>query len=246
MVQRIAGDRQAPALDGVGEHHARAISHGVAGPVAASSRPRSWPPRFCTSGGSSSSGTSSRKIRAVSSPGQEALAQLGAGVGEQRLVLLVGHLVDVAPQGVAARRANADVSSAPVLRLDDVPAGAVEELHQLLDLLVGDTRSRLWRLVSTTHITEPRPCSAGSVMASHTLPSSSSASPARAMNGAGSWAASGVGERAPARERAAACVAGTRCASGAAGRRGEQGATTPRPTEPVEKSATSGSFVRLG
>ena len=37
-------------------------------------------------------------------------------------------------------------------------------------------------MVSTTHITLPRPCSAGSVIASQTLPSSSSASPARAMN----------------------------------------------------------------
>ena len=50
----------------------------------------------------------------------------------------------------------------------------------------GITRSRLWRLTSTTHITYPRPCSDGSAIASQMLPSSSSASPTSAMNLAGS------------------------------------------------------------
>ena len=46
----------------------------------------------------------------------------------------------------------------------------------------GTTRSRLWRLRSTIHVTLPRPCDAGSATASQTLPSSSSASPTSAMN----------------------------------------------------------------
>ena len=33
MVQRITGDRQSPALDGVGEHDARPLGVGVARPV---------------------------------------------------------------------------------------------------------------------------------------------------------------------------------------------------------------------
>ena len=40
-------------------------------------------------------------------------------------------------QGVAAGPVERRREQAAVLGLDDVPAGAVEELHQLLDLLVG-------------------------------------------------------------------------------------------------------------
>ena len=64
-------------------------------------------------------------------------------------------------------------------------------------------------------------------MASHTLPSSSSASPTRAMKRACG--------RAPKWASMYRRVAAA-----------NRGATAPRPTEPVEKSNTSGSFVRDG
>ena len=59
------------------------------------------------------------------------------------------------------------------------------------------------------------------------FPSSSSASPTSAMK-----RAAGRGEK---------CASTYRRTIAA-----NNGATAPRPTEPVEKSATSGSFVRLG
>ncbi len=91
----------------------------------------------------------------------------------------------------------------------------------------GTTRSSDCRLKSTTHITLPSPVVAGSATASQTLPSSSSASPINATN----------------REcgRAPKCASTYRRVTAA-----NSGAAAPRPTEPVEKSTPSGSFVRDG
>jgi hypothetical protein len=91
----------------------------------------------------------------------------------------------------------------------------------------GTTRSSDCRLKSTSHITLPRPAVAGSATASQMLPSSSSASPISAMN----------------REcgRAPKCASTYRRVTAA-----NSGAAAPSPTEPVEKSTSSGSLVRLG
>ena len=91
----------------------------------------------------------------------------------------------------------------------------------------GITRSRLWRLRSITIVKLPSSCVAGSAIASHTLPSSSSASPTSAMNRAEGCA--------PKWESVYRRVSAEK-----------SGATAPRPTDPVEKSDTSGSFVRDG
>ncbi|CAB4691384.1 unannotated protein [freshwater metagenome] len=91
----------------------------------------------------------------------------------------------------------------------------------------GITRSKDWRLKSTIHITFPSPCVAGSATASQTFPSSNSASPINAIK----------------REsgRLPKCASTYLLVTPA-----NSGAAAPNPTEPVEKSTGSGSFVRDG
>ena len=99
VVERVARDRQAPALDGVREHDARAGRLRVAGAVGVGEdlevvaaevlhQRREVVVRHAGHGG--------RHV-AVGA-GQEPLPQLGAAEGEERLVLLVRHVVDVAAQ----------------------------------------------------------------------------------------------------------------------------------------------------
>ena len=61
----------------------------------------------------------------------------------------------------------------------------LKKLLRRMAAMSGITRSRLWRLRSTTIVKLPSPWVTGSAMASQTLPSSSSASPTVAMNRAG-------------------------------------------------------------
>ena len=91
----------------------------------------------------------------------------------------------------------------------------------------GITRSRDCLLKSTIHITFPRFVVMGSASASQIFPSSSSASPITEIN-----RDFGLGPK---------CES-TYCLVTAA----NSGATAPKPTDPVEKSTVSGSFVLEG
>jgi hypothetical protein len=139
VVERVAGDRQPPTLHGVGEHHARPVVGGVARAVAVEQQSEVVAAEVLHE----------RHELVVGDVGDEAVhggvrvveergPQVGAAQREQRLVPLVAHLVDVAAQRVAAVAGERRLEEAAVLRLHDVPAGALEELHELLDLLPGD------------------------------------------------------------------------------------------------------------
>ena len=97
------GERQAPALHGVGEQHGRAprIRHRRRGTPLSSSR-RSWPPRSPSTPGNSASATSAmlalaRRAR-LACVADQPLARFGAGQPHQVLVLLVEHVVDAGAQ----------------------------------------------------------------------------------------------------------------------------------------------------
>ena len=97
--------------------------------------------------------SSSTCLTAPSAPARKRVPQLGAPVGEQRLVLLVRHLVDVGPQRVAARAgANASCSRRPYLASTTCQPAPSKNSISFLIFWSGTTRSRLWRLVSTTHM----------------------------------------------------------------------------------------------
>ena len=139
VVQRIAGHRETPPLDRVGEHDARAIGHLIARPV----RVEQHPEVVAAEVGDDPfelvvvvrrDERRQTGVRAVEEPG----AQFGSVHGEQALVPLVLHRVDVGAQKAAAVAGAGFVHEPAVLRLDHVPPGPVEELDQLLDLLVGD------------------------------------------------------------------------------------------------------------
>ena len=87
------------------------------------------------------SATASRMSCAVGRIGHvgQTAAQLGAvAQADQRLVLLVAHLVDAPAQGVAARAAHRRFEPGAVLGLEDLPAGAGEERLQPRGAHAGD------------------------------------------------------------------------------------------------------------
>ena len=189
VVQRVAGDRQPPALDRVGEHDARPVGHLVARPVRSrASRPRSWPPRFCTSGDEVVVGDLGERSGAPTSsaPRRNAGAARAPRSANSDWYSSFDMSSMWRAQRVAARAGEGRLQQAAVLRLDDVPAGAVEELHQLLDLLVRGSRGRGSGGSRRRPTSRCRaPAATASAIASHTLPSSSSASPTSAMKRAG-------------------------------------------------------------
>jgi hypothetical protein len=71
--------------------------------------------------------------------GDEAVAEDGRiGVADQRLVLLVAHLVDAAAQGVAAGGAHGGFEPGAVFGLEDLPAGTGEEGLEAAGADTGD------------------------------------------------------------------------------------------------------------
>ena len=139
MVERVAGDGQAPSLDRVGEHDARPVGDLVATSVAADELGEIVTGEVLHEGGEVVVAVlvhecSERRAR----PQEEPLAQLRARQTEQGLVLLVRHAVDVPAELVTSRLLERSLQLRAVLRLDDVPPRRGEVVHQLLDLLVRD------------------------------------------------------------------------------------------------------------
>ena len=98
----------------------------------------SCPPRLWISPARSSSDVIERSTDLVIGAGAEPVAQFPARSTEQRLVLLVRHLVDVAAQRRSAGPLEGGAQPLPVLRLDDVPTGFGEDPHQLVHLHLRD------------------------------------------------------------------------------------------------------------
>ncbi len=118
---------QAPALDRVGEQHARPVGDRVAlgegleqrGEVVAAEVLHQRREIVVAHVGDRATGVRRCAV-------EEALAQRRAGEGEQRLVLLVGHRVDPRAQRLAVRLRELLLQPSAVLHLDDVPAGGGE------------------------------------------------------------------------------------------------------------------------
>ncbi len=139
MVERVAGDRETPPLDRVGEHDARAVGDLVALPIRVEQAAEVVAGEV----------GHERSQLLIADPVDECPQLVGAVVDEarpqpravepeERLVPLVLHRVDVGAERIAARAGERVLEQRAVLRLDDVPPGAAEELDDLLDLLVGD------------------------------------------------------------------------------------------------------------
>ena len=140
VVQRIAGDGQAPPLDGVGEHDARAVGDLVARPVGVEQDADVVTAEVLHERGQlvvGDVGDRRRGRRRRRRPGSAGAARPRDGrtaTGTPRWTWRRCARRSASPPG----RVERGRQQVPVLGLDDVPAGAVEELHQLLDLLVGD------------------------------------------------------------------------------------------------------------
>ena len=116
VVRGMALGRQAPALDRVREHDARAVAHGVGLPVPVEQRAEIVAAEVAER----------RQQRRVVQPAGvdlQALAELAGGCAQQPLVLLVGHQVDALAQRGLRREPR------PVLDHHAVPAGRLE--HRL-------------------------------------------------------------------------------------------------------------------
>ena len=188
VVERVAREGQPPALDGVGEDDAgprpvgvRLVEdpHEAVDVVAAEVRrePRQsrvvGASRATRAGrrGRSRSAPASRRSRA-SAPGRRIrpwYSSLGMSSMRRRSVSPPGH-------------SNAACSRLPYLASSTCQPAARNICSRRRMRMPGTTRSRLWRLRSTSRVTLPRPWSGSSSTASQTLPSSSSASPTVATN----------------------------------------------------------------
>ena len=186
VVERVAGDRQAPALDRVGEEHARPVAdlRRTRG-SAASSASRSWPPRSVTSGASSSSECSAHagpRPRSARRRGS-ACAASAPGRPKSDWYSSLGMSSIQARSDSPPGSAKAACSRRPYFASTTCQPAASELRRASWSIRTpGTTRSSDWRLRSTIQVTLPRPVVAGSATASQTLPSSSSASPMSAMN----------------------------------------------------------------
>ena len=132
VVLRPPGDLEPVALDRVREDRRSAARSSRARRRSASrTSPRSWPPRSRTSAPTSPAyvveqprePSRARRPRAPSSRAPRTTSSLGA---EERLVLLVRHLVDPAAEQVAALARERLAQPAAVLELDHVPAARPE------------------------------------------------------------------------------------------------------------------------
>ena len=139
VVARVARDRQPEALDGVGEEDARSVGDPVAGRQRVEERRQVVAAEVLDEGGEVAGVDSGqRRHHGVRSPVEEAPAQLLAGVGEERLVALVGHRVDPVAQRRPAGAGESGAQPPAVLHLDDVPSRGHELLAPLRDAHPGD------------------------------------------------------------------------------------------------------------
>ena len=135
MVQGVAGDGQTPTLDGVGEHDTRPIGHGIASLIRAQKFPDVVAAEVLHQRCKFPVAERGHELPdVVMGAVEESGAKFRAPEGEQALVLLVGHRVDVAPQRLAAGLRERGLKAATVLRLLDVPSRVSEELHQQVRL----------------------------------------------------------------------------------------------------------------
>ena len=129
VVARVAGGRQPPGLDGVGEHHGGLAGRPVgevegveqAGEIMAAEIPGGGGDLGVVEVGEDLGDGASAAVVAG-----EAAAQVGGRAAQQPLVLLVAHRVDAVPQGVAAGAVEQRPKAPPVLHRDRLPAGSVE------------------------------------------------------------------------------------------------------------------------
>ncbi len=221
MIARVAGHRQPPALDGVGEHDAGPAGFAVARTERVKQRAQVMPGKISHETGQLAvTGQASAELpdiirRTVKKPG------FNGAFGkqpEQRLVMLVRHLIDPRPQRVSARAREGRLQPAAVLRLLDVPARGAELLLPLGDPDPGhDPVQRL-----PVHVDDPH--------------HAAEAVGGRVGDGLPDVALVQLGVADQRHEPAARPGPEVRVDVPAA----------PSPTEPVEKSTVSGSLVRLG
>ena len=145
MVERVARQRQAEPLDGVGEDDDRRVRDGVGfGQHFEQARQvvsgRGW--RRPAAGPHRRSPATDEQDRLrlgrIGHVGQAAAQLRAVAQADQRLVLLVAHLVDAPAQRVATRFAHRRFQPGAVLRLEDLPAGAGEERLQPRRAHAGD------------------------------------------------------------------------------------------------------------
>ena len=149
---------------------------------ASSSAARSCPPRLRTAVIRCVSSRSATRAAMASasgpSPGSTALAR-SAPCRSSRwysgLAMSSMRRRRASPPG----RANSSVSTRPYFTVSTCQPAAANIPSSRAAPIVGTTRSSDWRLRSTTHTTSPSLATIGSSTASHTAPSSSSASPTR-------------------------------------------------------------------
>ena len=127
VVARVARDRQPPALHRVGEDHAGPVPDLIAGGVGGQHAGQVVPTQVGDQRGQLVVGHAGQGlVHAGRGAVVEPLPQLLTGQAEQRLVVLVGHVVDPGPQRAAVGLGELGLELAPVLGLGHVPAGRLE------------------------------------------------------------------------------------------------------------------------
>ena len=141
MVQGVTLERQAPALDRVGDDHDRTVRVGRGLGVGLEQRGQvvAAQVREEVAHLPVAKGAEHRleeAVRPAVRQRHELLPDLGAGQAEEGLVLGVRHVVDPAPQAVAVGAGERLLQTAPVLEVDDVPAVRPKHLADPLRLAV--------------------------------------------------------------------------------------------------------------
>ena len=118
----------------------------------------SWPPRSRKRGAQLVVAELGHQPAEPGVPPRQALAQLGRVGAQEPLVLLVRHLVDAAPEVLAARALEQRLEPAPVLDGEHLPAGRLEHPGEAAE---GDVRHHpVERLAVQVHhpqhLAEPR------------------------------------------------------------------------------------------
>ena len=139
MVARVARDRQAPPLDRVGEDHAGPVADLVAGRVGGQHAGHVVPAEVTDQRDQFVVGdVGEHAVHAGRRPVGEPLPQFLRREAEQRLVVLVRHVVDPRPQRGTVRLGKLGLQVATVLDLDHVPARRLELALPVRDADAGD------------------------------------------------------------------------------------------------------------
>ncbi len=197
VVARMAGDRQPPALDRVGEHDRGPVGDRLGPLVGLEQRGVVVAAEVAQRGQQHVVGQlvhdAARRRRARRRRPAAARAarrrRRAAGAGTRRCSWRRCAPRRPSPPG----RPNRPSSSRPYLTTTTCHPAASNMVESRSAVITGTTRSSDWRLKSTIHSTSPSRATSGSTSASHTAPSSSSASPTIAMwrppTGTSTWPA---------------------------------------------------------